>query len=92
MPSAAVSCLKSDSLSWDEYEAVDDIDIRNSLGTLASEPEHAQRSQHAPELSGVDFTASGEQEAAEAEDDSVLLGVSKMLVVLKGHVSKARSR
>jgi len=92
MPSAAVSCLKSDSLSWDEYEAVDDIDIRNSLGTLASEPEHAQRSQHAPELSGVDLTASGEQEAAEAEDDSVLLGVSKMLVVLKGHVSKARSR
>ena len=26
------------------------------------------------------------------EDDSVLLGVSKMLLVLKGHVSKARSR
>ena len=28
----------------------------------------------------------------DAEDDSVLLGVSKMLLVLKGHVSKARSR
>jgi hypothetical protein len=26
------------------------------------------------------------------EDDSVLLGVSKMLMILKGHVSKARSR
>ncbi len=26
------------------------------------------------------------------EDDSVLLGVSKMLLVLKGHVSKARGR
>jgi hypothetical protein len=29
---------------------------------------------------------------AEAEDDSVLLGVSKMLMVLRGHVSKTRSK
>jgi hypothetical protein len=29
---------------------------------------------------------------ADAEDDSVLLGVSKMLMVLRGHVSKTRSK
>lgn len=84
---ASVACPTDKIPSWDEYDIVDDIRLSEDSVTSKSGPGLV------PELVGVDFTASGEaQEEAGGEDDSVLLGVSKMLVVLKGHVSKARSR
>lgn len=57
-----------------------------------SEPDR----EHLPDLNRDSATNSAgslaAMEAEGVEDDSVLLGVSKMLLVLKGHVSKARGR
>ena len=84
--------------SWDECEGSASEGVRDSLASTSEEDHFHTEAMHeltqGSATSTYSSSVTGLTEPLESieEGDNVLLGVSKMLVVLKGHVSKARSR